>query len=180
MPVVFTLFGFMLLAFLAIVAAIIIPVFAKSREKAQQASCMSNLKQISLAMLQYSQDYDERFPPLVSALDPPNYGFIRNRTLDLSREFPPWNWRVIYSPYLRNSQLYLCPSTFDKYSYRLNAALDGKLLGQIRRPAETPGVYDIGWLGGEPPPPHNDGYNVGYVDGHVKWMHGSVEALPGR
>ncbi|MCD6351911.1 MAG: DUF1559 domain-containing protein, partial [Armatimonadetes bacterium] len=50
------------IAIIAILAAILFPVFAKAREKARQASCASNLKQIGLALLMYAQDYDERFP----------------------------------------------------------------------------------------------------------------------
>jgi len=50
------------IAIIAILAAILFPVFAKVREKARQASCQSNLKQLSLAMLQYTQDNDEKFP----------------------------------------------------------------------------------------------------------------------
>ncbi|MGQ9733315.1 MAG: prepilin-type N-terminal cleavage/methylation domain-containing protein [Candidatus Zipacnadales bacterium] len=49
------------IAIIAILAAILFPVFAKAREKARQTSCLSNIKQISLAMLAYAQDYDERF-----------------------------------------------------------------------------------------------------------------------
>ncbi|HUS80578.1 MAG TPA: prepilin-type N-terminal cleavage/methylation domain-containing protein, partial [Armatimonadota bacterium] len=50
------------IAIIAILAAILFPVFAKAREKARQTSCLSNVKQLTLAMLQYCQDYDERFP----------------------------------------------------------------------------------------------------------------------
>jgi prepilin-type processing-associated H-X9-DG protein len=48
---------------IAILAAILFPVFAQAREKARQASCLSNLKQIGLATMMYSQDHDERYPP---------------------------------------------------------------------------------------------------------------------
>ncbi|MFA4044255.1 MAG: hypothetical protein HZRFUVUK_001041, partial [Candidatus Fervidibacterota bacterium] len=50
------------IAIIAILAAILFPVFARAREKARQASCQSNLKQIGLAIFQYAQDYDERLP----------------------------------------------------------------------------------------------------------------------
>ena len=50
------------IAIIAILAAILFPVFAKAREKARQASCQSNLKQIGLAFVQYTQDYDEKYP----------------------------------------------------------------------------------------------------------------------
>jgi prepilin-type N-terminal cleavage/methylation domain-containing protein len=52
------------IAIIAILAAILFPVFARARENARRASCASNLKQISLGLMQYSQDYDERFPGL--------------------------------------------------------------------------------------------------------------------
>jgi prepilin-type N-terminal cleavage/methylation domain-containing protein len=48
------------IAIIAILAAILFPVFAQAREKARQASCLSNLKQIGLASMMYAQDYDER------------------------------------------------------------------------------------------------------------------------
>ncbi len=51
------------IAIIAILAAILFPVFAKAREKARQITCASNLKQIGLASLQYVQDYDEAFYP---------------------------------------------------------------------------------------------------------------------
>src|ERR1700752_5232231 len=49
-------------AIIAILAAILFPVFAQAREKARQATCVSNLKQIGTATMMYAQDYDERFP----------------------------------------------------------------------------------------------------------------------
>ncbi len=50
------------IAIIAILAAILFPVFAKAREKARQTSCLSNMKQIGLASMMYAQDYDERLP----------------------------------------------------------------------------------------------------------------------
>ena len=51
------------IAIIAILAAILFPVFARARENARRASCMSNLKQIGLAVMMYTQDYDEMLPP---------------------------------------------------------------------------------------------------------------------
>ena len=50
------------IAIIAILAAILFPVFARARENARRASCMSNLKQIGLGLMQYTQDYDEKYP----------------------------------------------------------------------------------------------------------------------
>src|SRR5436190_4127132 len=52
------------IAIIAILAAILFPVFAQAREKARQATCISNLKQISMAMIMYVNDYDEKFPAM--------------------------------------------------------------------------------------------------------------------
>src|SRR5437763_1776305 len=64
------------IAIIAILAAILFPVFARAREKARQATCLSNQKQLSTAMSMYSQDYDERFPnwrtPVAATVDNPN------------------------------------------------------------------------------------------------------------
>src|SRR5438309_7629257 len=63
------------IAIIAILAAILFPVFAMAREKARQATCLSNQKQLSTAMSMYSQDYDERFPnwrtPVAATVDNP-------------------------------------------------------------------------------------------------------------
>ncbi|HAZ64135.1 MAG TPA: hypothetical protein DCZ72_11075, partial [Armatimonadetes bacterium] len=50
------------IAIIAILAAILFPVFAKAREKARAASCQSNLKQLGLSVMQYTQDWDEMYP----------------------------------------------------------------------------------------------------------------------
>src|SRR5438045_950756 len=65
------------IAIIAILAAILFPVFAQAREKARQASCISNMKQIGTALLMYVQDYDEQFP-IGSKLSYPNAASINN------------------------------------------------------------------------------------------------------
>jgi prepilin-type N-terminal cleavage/methylation domain-containing protein/prepilin-type processing-associated H-X9-DG protein len=86
------------IAIIALLAAILFPVFARVREKARASACMSNLKQIGLGFAQYAQDYDERLPP----------------------SFPAWgtwtpSWRTAIYPYIKNSQVYKCPSFRHKY-----------------------------------------------------------------
>jgi prepilin-type N-terminal cleavage/methylation domain-containing protein/prepilin-type processing-associated H-X9-DG protein len=86
------------IAIIAILAAILFPVFAKAREKARQTSCLSNCKQMALGFIQYSQDYDENFPlDYLSSSDP-----VGNTT--------PMVWWNAIQPYVKNTQILLCPS----------------------------------------------------------------------
>ncbi len=84
------------IAIIAILAAILFPVFAKAREKARQTSCLSNIKQIGLAFAQYTTDYDECTP---------DWGNDVNRIFDTEV-----NWGGQIMPYIRNYQLFACPS----------------------------------------------------------------------
>jgi prepilin-type N-terminal cleavage/methylation domain-containing protein/prepilin-type processing-associated H-X9-DG protein len=79
------------IAIIAILAAILFPVFAQARDKARQSSCSSNLKQLSLGILQYVQDYDETFPT----------GQQQN-----------WDrtWVRIVQPYVKSIEVFRCPS----------------------------------------------------------------------
>ena len=96
-------------AIIAILAAILFPVFARARESARKTSCMSNLKQIGLAMLQYSQDYDERVTPLGYIYGGKTYywwGSVRAGVLD-ERE-------SMLQPYMKSVQIQACPSFDNK------------------------------------------------------------------
>ncbi len=88
------------IAIIAILAAILFPVFARARENARRASCQSNLKQIALGVFQYKQDYDEKLPVVtIPYNDPPNvYG----------RD--SYGWADAMQPYLKSTQIYQCPS----------------------------------------------------------------------
>jgi len=82
------------IAIIAILAAILFPVFARARENARRASCMSNLKQISLGFLMYTQDYDERYPASFTLMATPPVIFY---------------WKAI-DPYIKSKQIWQCPS----------------------------------------------------------------------
>jgi prepilin-type N-terminal cleavage/methylation domain-containing protein/prepilin-type processing-associated H-X9-DG protein len=92
------------IAIIAILAAILFPVFAQARDKARGASCLSNTKQIGTAVLMYAQDYDEVIPRNAHS-DPPRV-LEGNHFVDCST--PRW-MDVIY-PYIKNEQVFNCPS----------------------------------------------------------------------
>ncbi|NUQ01761.1 MAG: DUF1559 domain-containing protein [Armatimonadetes bacterium] len=196
------------IAIIAILAAILFPVFAKAREKARQNSCSSNTKQLMTAVLQYVQDYDEKFL--------------------LGGNGVGARWHTLASPYVKNTQLFICPSYAgtNQRGYGCNYNLswwDGaRAMADIQSASQTSYTLDSAQCSasviGQPPgdwgnyvtsgpdwqwmPPggwtsspgtnytntdgnytrrpiarHNEGLNVAYVDGHVKWM--KIEAFLG-
>ncbi len=97
-PAGFTLIELLVvIAIIAILAAILFPVFAKAREKARQASCESNLHQMALAMIMYVQDYDQKFP--ISVPGCVSYQGAK-----------PYQWWITTYPYIKNGQIFMCPS----------------------------------------------------------------------
>ena len=86
------------IAIIAILAAILFPVFARARENARRASCQSNMKQLGLGFLQYAQDYDEKFPQ----------GEVWFS--GLGGKFCGFGWANRIYPYVKSSQIYICPS----------------------------------------------------------------------
>jgi prepilin-type processing-associated H-X9-DG protein len=166
--------------FVAAMAAIMFPVFSRAREKAKQTSCMSNLKQIDLALLMYCQDYNERFPrrsAFPEARQVEQGVVAGNTALNMAQYYPPDNWRTVIFPYMKNSQIYICPTTGSVYSYQFNDSLYDVEMGKIARSAELVNIFDAGFLDGSAPGPHANGYNAGFVDGHVKWMRDKTGVL---
>jgi prepilin-type N-terminal cleavage/methylation domain-containing protein/prepilin-type processing-associated H-X9-DG protein len=186
------------IAIIAILAAILFPVFARAREKARQASCQSNLKQIALAAIMYAQDYDERCV----------LGYETGRL-----------WSDLLAPYMKNTQMLICPSAtqYAANGYGINSqSMSGPALASIQQPASTiyfadgkrinraiagfvdrdPNTWGTngvchwqihapnggGWAGGSCCPDsrridvrHNGMVNIAYVDGHVKTTNGQAE-----
>ncbi|HET6383049.1 MAG TPA: DUF1559 domain-containing protein [Armatimonadota bacterium] len=150
------------IAIIAILAAILLPVFAQAREKARQTACVSNMKQLGLAIMQYSQDYDEHNP----GLDPWGQG---------------QGWAGEIFPYVKSAGVYTCPDdstsplvatngTVIGYpvSYGMNSNVGGSLLAQLQAPSNTVMLFEVsgdqalitdpkegaanGTLAGGPPP----------------------------
>lgn len=185
------------IAIIALLAAILFPVFGRARENARRTSCLSNIKQILLSETQYTQDYDERVIPFSSTGGSAGNNF---------------KWPVVLQPYLKSVQILICPSRSDTaLGYTRNATYGstGRLIADIQVPTKTPIYFDAfgntalpidtaysffvpagaagsriaarrtlgaAWSGdaaGEtyarPVPRHFDGYNFGFSDGHAKW-----------
>ena len=158
------------IAIIAILAAILFPVFARARAKAQQASCLSNVKQLQLAQLMYASDYDDTLPP---------YAYNSGTN---------WlGWQELILPYIKNTQIYVCPAdstanavyngpTILKASYGWNNQNGGAgmRLTTALYPVEMLGISDANlWtIASEAQlnPLHNDGMNMSFNDGHTKWM----------
>jgi len=177
------------IAIIAILAAILFPVFARAREKARQTSCLSNVKQIGLGNLMYAQDYDEK-TVYGSGYQYPNGSL---------------NWQLKVEPYVKNWQIFKCPSSpygpFIYWTQPLHQSysrntLQNVSLSLIRIPADTimlgDGVHPAvefprgmapllcragnptcGTYPGDPTDNHflhNDGDNIVFYDGHAKWI----------
>lgn len=188
-----------MIAIIAILAAILFPVFARARENARRASCLSNLKQIGLGFQQYTQDYDEKY---------------LTQTIATGQHFG-----VILQPYMKSTQVFVCPSAAGSavdvmgtlapdavdhiWQYTANATANppiqaftgtygmngqmnvvgGLALSKIVSPVTLGMVFDSTWpqVGGitstanfghggtEDASRHFDGLSICYADGHAKW-----------
>ncbi len=165
------------IAIIAILAAILFPVFARAREKARQASCTSNQKQMALAVLMYIQDYDEMFP----------LGYRESQSTDTCHEWcgMTLNQLNALNTYVKNQQLWVCPD-YKVDPWRTTLAPDrgvhrisywsfiGRFdaLAKVTRPAEEHMFMDnvTSWANWDTN--HGIGSDspviIAYVDGHVK------------
>jgi prepilin-type N-terminal cleavage/methylation domain-containing protein len=124
------------IAIIAILAAILFPVFGRARENARRSSCQSNLKQIGLGLLQYTQDYDEKFPAEAPARP------------------APIAWQL--NPYIKSMQIWSCPSDStgtvtagnERQSYGINHWLyalngTGASMASLNGPSKTVMAMEI-------------------------------------
>jgi prepilin-type N-terminal cleavage/methylation domain-containing protein/prepilin-type processing-associated H-X9-DG protein len=128
------------IAIIAILAAVLFPVFATAREKARQSTCASNLKQISLAAIQYTQDYDEALVP------------SRNGIAGVNAS--TFNWCALVYPYVKSTGVFLCPSqgianskldyTYNLFlsAYFSNANVPPRQISTLQSPAVTVAFTD--------------------------------------
>lgn len=122
------------IAIISLLAAILFPVFARARENARRAGCMSNLKQIGLAFVQYTQDYDEHFPPNIWGQLNSSSTYTKSTIpnaykicdgLSVCSNYATWIDSIY--PYVQNTQIFTCPSqpvtattNYPSYAYNTN------------------------------------------------------------
>lgn len=182
------------IAIIALLAAILFPVFARARENARKSSCANNLKQIGIGIAQYTQDFDESFPIQTSNSAAPAQGAT---------------FVTLLQPYVKNSQIFICPSASRKvatssmsdstdYLWQApkppwNASSQGSYgvnnnvvlsvgpaftLSDIAHPTITALAFDCAWYSGsnvldgnvQGAQRHFDGINYVFLDTHVKWQ----------
>jgi prepilin-type N-terminal cleavage/methylation domain-containing protein/prepilin-type processing-associated H-X9-DG protein len=168
------------IAIIAILAAILFPVFARAREKARQTSCLSNVKQMMLGVMMYTQDYDERL-------------CIGARWFVGGVGGTGRYWIDGLEPYVKNVQIFKCPSRTDltwgygwnyqEFGYEYNdgasrSSYCSTPLAAITAPATTILLGDDGGgtarllykrTAANTADWHNGGANMGLCDGHAKW-----------
>jgi prepilin-type N-terminal cleavage/methylation domain-containing protein/prepilin-type processing-associated H-X9-DG protein len=127
------------IAIIAILAAILFPVFAQAREKARQTTCLSNMRQVGLGLQMYAQDWDETLP-LSETKEYPNFG---------DPQSPP-NFLAGIIPYVKSRGIFACPSSIDAgtvykgfgctelscSSLQGNGVVIGRALAAVPSPAE--------------------------------------------
>jgi prepilin-type N-terminal cleavage/methylation domain-containing protein/prepilin-type processing-associated H-X9-DG protein len=173
------------IAIIAILAAILFPVFARAREKARTASCASNLKQIALAAHMYKSDYDEK--NVMDRMQTSNPATPNGPYTSGGCGTNYWYVDLLY-PYTKNRQLWTCPSDnsgphtcvgFPDHSYEPNTEMVGVSDNSVLDPTGTIHFLDAGLNSrahcGDPgsylnQANHNAGWNIAFADGHVKWM----------
>jgi prepilin-type N-terminal cleavage/methylation domain-containing protein/prepilin-type processing-associated H-X9-DG protein len=183
------------IAIIAILAAILFPVFARARAKAGQTACLSNMKQIGLAMLMYASDYDQFLPPWMDTADASSQPSDHDGT---TSPIPYTSWDTAIGPYTKNAQILICSfdpltgtqGTSAQRSYAEPRYVSGVSMTIIPSPSSTillaekgaylPGAWDdaamenfnqMGASKNYPAinMPHNGGKNFALVDGHAKW-----------
>jgi len=182
------------IAIIAILAAILFPVFARAREKARQTGCLNNMKQLAIAYTMYAQDYDECWP--MTTIYPASGGYQCHA--------------LLVDPYVKNKQIWRCPSRNPVNWYRGYYCPYGMTCGfvkqtrltsgenntgcpwgrpvklaDVRYPAETPLLAESRYLHSNgnvygqyrtresgtsySMEPHNGGRNIALCEGHAKW-----------
>jgi prepilin-type N-terminal cleavage/methylation domain-containing protein/prepilin-type processing-associated H-X9-DG protein len=178
------------IAIIAILAAILFPVFARARENARRSSCQSNLRQLGLGFQQYVQDYDDRLPGSAQSGDSnlgqwiPGCNGTPTPCVSITNPAQP-TLGAVY-PYIKSAQIFICPSDSQgrtkALSYSMNMVCSQKHVALATQSSITillvdesatlnDGNFNSTLKGGGDVPTaiHLDGSNFAFLDGHVKW-----------
>jgi prepilin-type N-terminal cleavage/methylation domain-containing protein/prepilin-type processing-associated H-X9-DG protein len=121
------------IAIIAILAAILFPVFAQAREKARQVACMSNEKQIGTAVLMYLQDYDETYPAI--DLDVTSAANAPILPLPDGRKYQGlMGWALQYFPYIKSKDVFVCPNDDQSTAYWVDNGSANPYVGTYNKP----------------------------------------------
>ena len=138
------------IAIIAILAAILFPVFAQAREKARQASCLSNEKQLGLATAMYAQDYDS-FWPVHQATTFYTTADKAGFAVDDWANTTSLTWAGAIQPYVKNKQVYVCPSNVgwtpgsDQKLAPLTYSYNGFASGRGDSECQKPSTVILAW-----------------------------------
>lgn len=132
------------IAIIAILAAILFPVFAKAREKARAISCLSNTKQIGLASMMYVQDYDETFC---------------KATNNFANKTHEGFWEALYYPYIKNSGVFSCPDLTNNLGWN-----PPQVVPDADIPGSNMNAWGYGYNIGTRPAGYHDGFGYYNLD----------------
>jgi prepilin-type N-terminal cleavage/methylation domain-containing protein/prepilin-type processing-associated H-X9-DG protein len=193
------------IAIIAILAAILFPVFAQARAKARQASCLSNQKQLGLGWVMYAQDYDETSPnpSFIGRLWVKDFGYKCGSNAPVGKvahimtRCDDVYFQDLVQPYAKNQNIGWCPSVSPNWvwksagfkspmsenrtSYWYNWYYwNGDRLAKVNQVAASPVADDMPYGPDYADLPHSNGINVIYADGHAKFFRDSDLELPAR
>ncbi len=149
------------IAIISILAAILFPVFGRARSNARRSACLSNMKQLGLGLMQYTQDYDERLPGNEVAAGGRNQplGWMEPPTAGVPETYRNWAREIM--PYVKSKQIYMCgeskprsqdgpnsgtgevPEPGGNTNYLMNGIVDSVNLARIESPSELIFLHEV-------------------------------------
>ena len=156
------------IAIIAILAAILFPVFAAAREKARQTSCLSNMKELGLGCAMYSTDYDGRY----ASANGTCYG-VTTPNCSQTNPGPSSQWQWTIYPYVKNWQIYICPS--DPRNANIPVSYVYNNWGLNNHSNNTGGANEAATVDPAQIAELVEGGNTGYTDGSAVAMAGAQE-----
>jgi prepilin-type N-terminal cleavage/methylation domain-containing protein len=192
------LYGFTLIEILVVItiifilAAILLPVITIARRKAQESSCISNLRQLGLAISMYCTDYDDKYPHALHPYDKEEFGLGTKYSIEWDKLQEVPNMDTVLLPYVKQKEIFRCPldsgfmypnvtqkiispSAFQVMgsSYRIYPHFKNETVGCVSKPSEYTLLWDVvsRWHG-DKDVLYDQKYCRLFYDGHAKCMTG--------